>query len=810
MENLLKDIGYSLRSMAKNPGFSLVACLTLAIGIGLNSAHFSIINAVLLRPLPFKRSERLVVAWETNSKLSGESKDHNEVAPANLFDWQEQNQSFEEFAAFNYLGVNLTGFEEPERLSGASVSTNFFNVFGMLPLMGRTFNSEEGVLGNHRVAVISHGLWQRRFGGNSGIIDNPIILNGVNYTVIGVMPPEFDLPFPTTKQIDLWMPAAMSPAGKQDRKTHYLYVVGRLKEGDTIVQAQADMNAVARRLAEQYPDTNRDTGLRLVSLEDQVVGKIRPVVMILLGAVLLVLIIACANVANLLLMRNVVRQREIAIRTALGATRGRLVRQLLSESVVLALIGGVVGLMLAFLGVSLVKSISPDKIPRLKSLGLDSRVVGFTLLISLFTAGGFGLVPALQTSKVSITEALKEGGRGAGSGKLQARLRKFFVVFQAALALVLLISASLLIRSFVNLLNVDPGFKPDQVLTAQLSLSSGKYAQPAQQVTFFRQLIERLQAIPGVEKVGLTTALPLSDNNVTNGFTVIEHPPPAPPVEPEANYRAVSPEYFDSLGMQVLRGRGFTTTDGTQTAGVVVINESMSRQFFAHEEPIGRHLTMTDRSEGPREIIGVVKDVKHFGLDSQPQAEMFVPIYQVPYRFVTVTLKGGPNAHALTAAVRREISPLDDSLPVFNIRTMNELMSKSLSPRRFSMLLLAIFGGAALIMAAIGIYGVMAYAVSERLQEIGIRMAMGASPGNILKMVMMQAAQLAVVGVVIGILMGRLLTGVLSNLVYGINTFDIITFVSAPVFLVLMALFASYVPARRAMAVDPISMLKRE
>jgi predicted permease len=808
MGNLRNDIRYSFRMMTKNPGFSIIAVLTLAIGLGLNSTHFSVLETVLFKPFSFKEAERLVVAWETNPRLSSEFRNRDEVAPANLFDWQDQETSFDQLAAFSYASINLTSQDEPERINGASVSANFFDVFQVPPSLGRTFTKEEQTLGQNRVAVISHGLWLRRFGGDRGIINQTVVLNGNNSVVIGVMPPEFQLQFPTTRNVDIWIPVVISPAMRMERTSHYLYVIGRLRQGVTLQQAQAEMSSIAHQLAKQYPDTNDGTGVRLVSLKDQVVGGVRPVLLILLGAVSVVLLIACANVANLLLTKNISRRREIAIRTVLGASRRRLIRQLLTESVILAIIGGTLGLALSFGGIRIIKTLAPENIPRINSVALDFRVVVFTLLVATLTAVIFGLLPALESSKENLTTHLKESGRSYTQGKSHLKLRSFFVVSQVTLSLLLLIGASLLVRSFLNLINVDPGFKSDNVLTIEVSLPA-RYANPTQQIAFYEQIVERLKRLPQVKSVGGSTAIPLAESNVTNGFTIAGQPAPQRGEEPEANYRAVTPDYFNALGMQVLRGRGFTEGDDSRALGIVVVNQSFARQFFANKDPIGELITITDGISTQRQIVGVVNDVRFFGLASQPQAEMFVPLYQLPYRFVALVIRTeGGVSKLLIPSIRTEVLAIDKDLPIFNVRSMNDLMTRSLSEQCFSMSMLLSFAVAALILASIGIYGVMAYAVNERAQEIGIRMALGANRGHILRMVMRQAFQLTAIGVGTGIALAVLLTRGMDGFVYGISTLDPATFVSAPILLIMVALLASYVPARRATAVGTISAIR--
>ncbi|HEX8144776.1 MAG TPA: ABC transporter permease [Pyrinomonadaceae bacterium] len=811
MRTVLQDVRYGFRMLAKRPGFTVVAVLALALGIGANTAIFSVVNAVLLRPLSFKEPERLVAVWETNAQAEGEARTRNEVALGNFLDWRAQNRVFEQLGALVYASANLSGVAEPERVQGAVVTTNLFQLLGAQPLMGRAFLPEEEQVTSPRAVIISHGLWQRRFGADPALLGKTLTLNGNQTTVVGIMPPGFQLQFPTSMQVDMWLPLRIDPKDA-GRKAHYLYVLGRLKQGVSMAQAQAGMNAIVGQLQEQYPETNADRGANLVSLHKQLVGNVEPYLYVLFGAVGFVLLIACANVANLLLARVNARHKEVAIRIALGAGRWRLVRQLLTESLMLAAIGGLLGLLVAYWGVDLLVALSPPDVPRLGEIGLHGPVFAWTLLVSLLTGLLFGIAPALQASKPDLNEALKESGGRSTGGTGHSRLRNLLVVSEIALALVLLVGAGLLIRSFMRLQQVSPGFEPKNLLTLNISLPRQKYREEQQANLFFEQLFQRIGAVPGVEAVGGIDPLPLSDSNETTGILLESQPALAPADRPEVGSRTITPGYFQTLRIPVLKGRPFTGQDREDAPRTVIINDALARRFWPNEEPIGKRLGFED-DEGKqewREIVGVVGDVKHERLDAEAKPEVYLPYSQSPRNFMTLVVRTSSEPAGMIGAIRDQVLALDRDQPVFGIRTMEQRLSKSVAQSRFVMMLLAVFSGLALVLAAVGVYGVMAYSVTQRTHEIGIRMALGAQTGDVLRMVVGQGMTLACVGVAIGLLAAFALRRVMSGLLYGVGATDPVTFIGVSLLLAGVAFVACLIPARRAARVDPMVALRYE
>ena len=817
MGNLLQDIRYGFRRLLKRPGITAIAVASLGLGIGANTSIFSVVNAVLLRPLPYQDSQRLVVLWETNSQqiaVQMKVQDHNQVAPANFLDWSKQNQVFEEMAAARFLNFNLTGGDRPERIPGAIVTQNLFSVLQVKPALGRGFLPEDSEPSRERVAVLSDGLWQRRFGADRNVIGQKLNLNNELYSVIGVMPPEFQYP----EDAELWVlsrlavpeaPGAANANVATNRLLHYLIVVARLKPGVTKQQAQAEMNNIGSRLQSQYPDTNGSTGVRVVAMQEEIVGDIRPTLRILLGVVVFVLLIACANIANLLLARATSLRKEIAVRIALGANRARIIRQLLTESVLLALAGGILGLLIAYLGIRLLVALSPSDIPRLKEINLDSYVLGWTLLISLLTGLISGLAPALQISKPNLNDTLQEGGRRDDSGATRHRLRNLLVVAEVAIALVLLTGAGLLVKSFVHLQQVNPGFNSQNVLTLRLALPSYRYAGEEQTKVFTTELLHRVKNLPGVDSVAITTALPLSRTEAASSFIVEGQPRPPDANLPIANWRVVSPEYFQVLSIPLMQGRTFTERDGKDVPGVVIISKSMARSVFPNADPIGKRLLIgSDKSAS--QVVGVVGDVRHSGLDAEPKPEMYVCYLQTVRPAYTVAVRTKLDPSSMVAAVRNEVQAIDKDQPISSVKTMNQMRLESLAQLRFNTLLLSIFAGIGLILAAVGIYGVMSYSVVQRTHEIGIRMALGAQPENVLKLVLRLGMVLALIGVGIGLVTSFALTRVMVSLLYGVSATDPITFGVVSLLLVMVALLASYIPARKATKVDPIIALRHE
>jgi putative ABC transport system permease protein len=809
MENLFQDLRYAVRMLFKNPGFTAVAVLTLALGIGANTAIFSVVNTVLLQPLPYKDPDRLMMVWEDDTKR-GFPRDT--PAAANYIDWRDQNQVFEGMAAIADASFNLTGVGEPERIDGRRVTANLFPLLGVEPGLGRAFTPEEDRPGAGRVVIISHGLWQRRFGSDANIIGSPISLNGESHTVVGVTPPQFQFP---AREVELWVPMAFTEREAANRGNHYLEIVARTKPGVTVEQAQAEMTTIAARLEQQYPDQNTDLGAVVVPLHEHVAGDIKPALLILLGAVGFVLLIACANVANLLLARAAVRQKEIAIRIALGASRLRLVRQFLTESVLLAAIGGLVGLALALWGVNLLKAFIPENISQVKALTIDSRVLAFTLLVSLVTGLIFGLAPALQASSFNLNETLKEGGRDSSAGSRGNRIRSLLVIAEVAISLILLIGAGLLINSFVRLSNVDPGFRTDNLLTMQIVLPVQKYPDRARRSVFYTELVQRIEALPGVRSAAVTNWIPLVRQGDSIGFNIEGRPDPGRGKSPIVVTRVVSPHYFQTMGIRLLQGREFNEQDRSDSPRVIVINETMARRYWPDEDPTGKRITPGPAdSRNPDDwltIVGVVNDVRQFELNAEPKPQMYISYIQAGFfapRHLVVSTQVEPRS--LASTVRNTVWEIDKDQPVSNISTMEETLSESIARQRFSTLLLSIFAAVALALAAVGIYGVMSYSVAQRSSEIGLRMALGAQTSDVLKLVIGQGMRLAIVGVMIGLVATFGLTRLIESLLFGVSATDPLTFIVISLLLTTVALMACWIPARRAAKVDPMVALKYE
>jgi putative ABC transport system permease protein len=807
MGTLWQDVRFGLRLMAKKPGFTFIGVLALALGIGANTAIFSVVNAVLLSPLPYQHPERLVWIWETNP--GGDIKTEPASMP-NFNDWRTQSQSFEEIAGFSNAAVTLTSEHEPERIPGSIITANFFSVLGVQPLMGRSFAAEENGPKGARVVILSHGLWQRRFGGNPNIVGQVITLNGNPYQVVGVMPQGFKNPLPSQRNAaELWIPIALD-FDPTLRRSDFLSVVGRLKPNVTLEQARAEMNTIASRLEQQYPDTNTGWSTILIPLRERIIGDVRPAMWVLVGVVGFLLLIACANVANLLLARSAARQQEIAVRRALGADRFRLIQQFLTESILLALAGGLLGSLLALWGVEFLVRLSPRNIPRLDEVHLNWKVFLFTLGISVLTGIIFGLIPALHSTNPNLTEALKEGGRSSTESVRGARLRNALVIAEIAIALVLLVGAGLMIKSFMRLQGVDPGFKPERILAVDLSLPAAKYKEPAQQVAFFDQLVGRVSQLPNVERVAATAALPFSGGAVL-AFYVDGRPAPPPGREPDAEYRVVTPNYFETMGITLVRGSVFNEQHTSNAPGVAVINETLARKYFAGEDPIGKRINFGDPAKSPwRTVIGIVRDIRQQSLDTEPYAQVYSPYAQFPSRSMTLVARTSSDPPGLVPSIRNELSAMDKDQPLYNVRTMAQVMSESIARERFSMLLIAIFAGVGLVLASVGIYGVMSYTVAQRTHEIGVRMALGASASDVLKMVVRQGMILALAGTGLGLVAAVLLTRLISSLLFSVSATDPATYVLISLLLILVALVACFIPARRATRVDPMVALRYE
>lgn len=798
---ILQDIRYAVRMLLKKPGFTAVAVVTLALGIGANTAIFTLVNSVLLRPLPYPDPERLVMIWGAHPQIGREA-----ASLPDFVDWRQQSRSFEYMAAAARRNFNLSGDAEPTRLLGALVTREFFAVLGIQPILGRTFMAEEDRPGGARVVILSEPLWRRRFDADENAVGRSLRLNGESYTIVGVAPARLKLPTDT----ELWVPLARDPA-QSGRRNDFLAVVARLKPGANITQAQAELRAIMARLERAYPNTNAGWSADVIPLHEQIVADIRLVLLVLTGAVGFVLLIACANVANLLLSRAAARQREIAVRTALGAPRSRLVRQLLTESVLLAIVGGAAGLLLAYWSIEFLVQLQPQKLPRLAEIDLDSRVLGFALLSSVVTGLIFGLAPAFQISRSAAAESLKEGAHRATSGLARSYLRSSLVVAEVALSLVLLVGAGLMIRSLYSLLDLDLGFDRDNLLTVQIPLPQSSYPENQQVFAFQDRLLERVRALPGVTEATLVSPLPLSGGSIMWSFAIEGRSLPPPEQVQDASVLIVGDQYVETMKIPLLQGRSFRATDREKVPGAL-INQTFARRYFQMENPLGHRLTFGD-PQNPQArwltIVGIVADVKHQTVEEQIYPTVYVPNRgQDSNMALVVRTKSEPLN--LAAAVRTEVRSLDKDLPVYAVRTMEQVLASALEQRRFSVLVLTIFAMVALALSAIGIYGVVAYSVTQRTHEIGIRMSLGARPLDVLKMVLEHGMKLGFAGVLLGLLGALALTGVLSKLLFGISTTDPITFLSISLLPIAVALLASYLPARRATKVDPIVALRYE
>ncbi len=794
METLLQDVRYAIRMLFKKPGFTTVVLITLALGIGANTAIFSVVNGVLIQPLPFKEPDGLVAVREANPKFSNEPIG---ASFPNFTDWKEQNQVFEHMAAFRVQYFTLIGEDEPLRVTGQCVSSAFFPMLRAEPVLGRTFLPEEEKPGHRKVVVLSHGFWQRRFGGDPAVLARTLTLDGSPFTVVGVMPAGFRF----LKDADLWTPLDVPAALQQMRGARFLQVVARLKPEMSLEQARAGMGTLAQQLESEYSQSNSGWGVSLVSLRDKLVGNVRLGLLVLLAAVGFVLLIACANVANLMLTRGATRQKEIAIRVALGAGRRRVIQQLLTESTLLGLLGGGLGLLLALWGIDALRALSPSNLPRIEEIRIDGRVLGFTLIVSLFTGLLFGLAPARQATRIDLQETLKEGG--GSSIRSRRLLRGLLVISEIALSLILLVGAGLLGRSFLTLLSVDPGFRTENLLTMEISLPQYKYRQAHQRTEFFQQLLERAESLPGVRSVALTTILPLSGSESKNSFGIEGRE------NADANWaslRLISPDYFRTMAIPLRNGRTFETRDAKDPPDAVIINETLARRFWPDEDPVGKRILFGD--SGPI-IVGVVGNIKHAGLEAEYEPEMYVPFPEQSSQLVLVA-RADSEAIALAGPLRALVHSIDKDQPVENFSTMEEVVSRSVAQPRFLAILLGVFATLALALAAVGVYGVMAFSVTQRTHEVGIRMALGAQPSDILRLVVVEGMSLALIGVAAGLLGSFAVTRLMSSLLYRVSAADPITFIVISLLLTGVALGASFIPARRALKVDPMVALRHE
>ncbi|HEX6729405.1 MAG TPA: ABC transporter permease [Pyrinomonadaceae bacterium] len=814
METLLQDIRFGLRMLIRSPSVSIVATIALALGIGANTAIFSVVNAVLLRPLPFNDSQSLFAVFETVLDRGLERGSHSYP---NFFDLRSQNTVFERIACYHSSDHVMTGRGEPARLRGSVVSADLFPLLGTPPLLGRTFISEDDQPGQtSRAVILSEQLFQKRFNADASILNQPITLDGNSYTVVGVMPRSFEFPI-QNEPVDLWTTIAIDASGTspvtEQRGAHFLRAIARLKPGVTATQAQAEITTIAARLEQQYPDTNTRRGLRLEPSLNAIVGNVRPALLILLGAVSCVLLIACANVANLLLARAMGRHKEMAIRSALGAGRTRIIRQLLTESILLSVVGGAIGLLLAVWWSDLLIALGKEDIPRAVHVGIDWRVLGFTFAVSVLTGIIFGLFPALHSTKTELTESLKEGGRTSGAGSSRNRIRGALVVAEVAIAVVLLVAAGLLLQSLWRLQQVNPGLQPDNVLTFNVSLPDVRYSYD-QQIQFFQDMRGRLSALPGVKSVSSVMPLPLSGDRFSISFKV-DGRPVAPKDEPSADFYAIDTGYFQTMGIPLVKGRDFNQHDQRKSAPVVIVTESFARQFFPGEDPIGRRIepgisTIENEDSPMREIVGVVGDVKHRGLNVEPRASYYVPLTQIPFTQMAGVVKTTTEPKSLTSAVTKEIAAMDKDLPLFDVKTMDEYLATVVAAPRFNTTLLSIFATVALVLTIVGLYGVMSYSVAQRTNEIGIRLALGAQTSDVLKMVVKQGITLVVIGLSIGLLTAVVLMRVVSGLLFGVTARDPFTFAFVALLLATIALLACLVPAWHATRVDPMEALRCE
>ena len=806
MSSLFQDLRYTVRTLWKSPGFAAVAILTLALGIGANSAIFSVVNGVLLRPLPLEDSDRLVKVFhvQRNGEIAA-------MSPATFRDVREQSRTLEDLSFHTTVLPTLTGSGDPVQLKGTSVGANFFRIVGAQPILGRAFTPEENEPGRHHVAILSHQVWQQRFGGDRSVVGRTISLDAEPYEVVGVMPAGFSYP----GDRDIWLPAELTVEfmSEESRGWWHLSTIGRLRTGFTPEQAAREVGAIAERLAQAYPETNTEVGMTVLSLHEYTVGDVRASLLVLLGAVGLVLLIACVNVANLLLARGAARSGELAVRSALGAGRGRLVRQLLTESVLLSLLGGAAGILLAAWGTQLLVTLDPAEIPRLDNVTVDATAVAFTAGITLLAGLLFGSVPALQVTRSKLQTVLRSGGRGALPGLSSTRTRNALVIAEMAFSVMLLVGAGLLIKSFVRLQAVDPGFRTERLLSFRLSLPPAAYDTEERQVQFYQRALDRLEALPGVEGAGAVSHLPFSGRMIGQSFGIEGQVDDGPGGEPVAQILKSSPGYFRTAGIPLLRGRALTAADRSGSPQSAVINEEAAHRYFASEDPIGRRLIMGfdgDSAAARYDIVGIVGNVKHLDLRAAAEPAIYRAQAQAPEGAMDVVLRTSEPPMAVVPDVRRVVSALDPNLPIEEVRAVDDAVAASVSQPRFYMLLLSIFAGVALLLAAIGIFGVISYGVTQRTREIGVRVALGAEPASVLRLVVRGAATLAAIGVGMGLLGAWAGTRLLSKLLYGVAATDPLTFVVVAAVFTAVALLAAYLPARRATKIDPIVALRAE
>jgi putative ABC transport system permease protein len=804
MAAIIQDLKFAARLLLRSPGFAAVAILALALGIGANTAIFSVVDTLILRPLPYRDAGRLAIVREYNEPRH---QLNPSVSPGNFLHWREMSRSFAEMSAFsNTFRTTLTGQGEPVELPVQYTSWSLFRTLGVAPQIGRDFVEAEDAPNVH-VVIISDRLWRQRFGAAPGIVNRTILLDGVAQTVVGVMPRGFSI---LDKTVDVWSTIGLPPEARTPRG-RWIWVAARLKDGVSFAQAQDDMARVSSELTRMFPSFDTGWTSRVIPLREELTGDVRPALMVMLGAVGFVLLIACANVGNLVLARATGRQRELAVRAALGAGRGRLMRQMLSESVLLSFLGGAAGLLLAWWAVVALRTSVAERLPiqRLEAVGIDGRVLLFTVAAALVSAALFGVLPAISAAGARLTDSLKDGGRG-GSASRGARVRSAFVVIEVALALVLLVGAGLLVRSFVALLRVDPGFDPSHTLTVKVSLPQAKYARPAQEKDFFDRFFTRIEALPGVRAAGGTSYLPMNGLGAATGFAVVGQPKPRPGEEPVCDVRVITNDYFQAMGVPLLRGRLFDSRDRGENVRRVIVNDTLARKYFPNEDPIGKSIVVEWNDPGPDEIVGVVGDVRGRDLETEPRGTIYWPPSRFVYPFMTVAVRTSTDPGAAAASVVSVLHQLDPDIPAADVRTMEAVIDMSLAERRMTMLLLTLFASLALVLAAVGIYGVISYSVTQRTQEIGIRMALGAPRARVLRMVVGHAMTLTLAGVAAGGAGAFVVTRLMQKLLFEVRPSDPVTFVAVSALLALVAAAAAAIPALRATRVDPVVALRAE
>jgi len=808
MESLLSDIRYAARNLRKRPGFTAIAVLTLAIGIGANTTIFSTVDALILHPFSFPNQERLVVVWEQNKAVGVQ---RGSVAPGNFTEWRDQNQVCEQLIAIQQKAFDVSDESRPERFPGYGVTAGFFDALGVKAARGRTFLPEDSQPGREQVVVLKHSFWQQHFGGDASIVGKSISLNQKQFTVVGVMPADFNYPYNSG---EMWTPLIFTPEEQLARGDHYLRVIGLLKPGVSIEQAQSDMRSIAQRAQQQFPETNAGRDASVVTLTDDAVRGARTGVPILMGAVVFVLLIACANVANLLLVRAASRQREIAVRLALGSSRSRLIRQALTESALIGLLGGTLGLLVSIWSIAALARGIPEGfskfIPGWNRLGINLTVLAFTFGLSMLAGIIAGLASVWHSIRTNLNDALKAGGRSDSSGGSYHRLKSVLIVSEVALSLVLLIGAGLMVRSFMEMMRADLGIKSDNVLALQISLPRESYQDDNKKIALYEQLLARVEALPGVTKVGGVNIVPFSSNDNSSTFQIVGRPPFPQGHEPDAETRVTTPAYFEAIGTALRRGRLFTAQDNAKSTRVVLVNEAFANRFLPGEDPIGQRLKFGGDDKATTQIIGVVADVKNDDFDEAPDPTAYLPFLQNVRFTMSLVIRGKQDPKLLAAAVRSEVRVLDPNLPVSNIKTIGEMINERISAKRLMTYILAVFGLIALLLASVGIYGVMSYAVTRRTQEIGVRMALGAQAVDVLKLVIKNGMTMALIGVAIGLVGAYALTRLLANLLFKVAPTDLLTFALVTGALIVVALFACFIPARRATKVDPLVALRYE